>query len=212
MTYLHALQYLGEGNHFAASPPPRAGEVEESEIYSAFAAEMGSAEPKFTCCLFTDDRAGLLCAAYCRSALLAAGISVGEIHSSRLNRLEQALYLNGAPISPAALREVCHTARAAEQKILRAKRASVRRTAVTALTLAENSSPDAPDDLNLKAIAPADRCGVVFARLFANARCRVLFLIGSCTDFRLRSLANRAPAMTVAVLRAGSTPHSPRFP
>lgn len=201
MTYLHAMQYLfGKGTaKDLSAPSPRAASRESSGAYTEFLAALGSTEPKFYCCLFTADRAGLLCAAYCRSALMAAGISVGEVLDSSMSKPEEALRINGAPVLPTAVRELCHQARALEQKLLRARSSPQKE--------GDHTPPPVPE-----AFSATERCGAVLPRLFADAGCRVLLLIGQISDPRIRALANRSPASTIAVLSAGEHKPLQSFP
>ena len=202
MTYLHAMQYLsgkGSAKDPSSGSAPRAASRESNGAYAEFLAALGSTEPKFYCCLFTADRAGLLCAAYCRGALMAAGISVGEVLDSSLGEPDTALRINGAPILPTALRELCHRARALEQKLLRTK------------SSVQKEGDHTPSSLP-EAFSATERCGAVLPRLFADAGCRVLLLIGQITDPRIRALANRAPTSTIAVLSAGEHKALQPFP
>ncbi len=199
MTYLHAIQYL-EGSA-AASPPTRNATQAEERLYAAYLSALGNTEQKFLFLTFASDRAGLLSAAYCRAALLCAGIRVGEIGDAATGELPEVLRIDGAPVSPTVLRELCHTARAAEQQILRnaAKQAAAQD--------AEEAAATPPTSFSA-----IRRCGAVLSRLFADHGCRVILLIGDITDPRLRLLAATSPAHCVAVLSAGEHQDVQKFP
>jgi hypothetical protein len=202
MTYLHALQYLSDDAREAADTtdemPRSTARKESNPLYDEYCAQVRK-EPGNVCYLLFDaDAFGLLCAAYCRAALMAAGWIVGEIADSTVGDLSKVLCINGTPLSPAHLREACHTARAAEQKILR-------RAAKTAAT-GDSTIP------TTSRLSAAQRCGAVLPRLFAEAGCRVILLIGSIRDARLRHMAQNAAGSAVAVLSAAANRPLQHFP
>ena len=189
MTYSHALQYL-DGDERAT--PASAARL------SAYATAFGAADGHFLTLSFSCDRIGLAAAAYCRAALLAAGIRTGEIADAATGPLARVLCIDGKPVLPDTLKELCHTARHAEQKMWRDR----------ALLTAEASDTEASprrtaEKAPLPHLSAADRCACVLPRLFADAGCRVLLLIGDPTSPRLRALSERAPESTVAVLSGG---------
>lgn len=204
MTYLHAIQYLQgvTSEKHAATPPSRKDAAQtEERLYAAYLSALGSGEQKFLYLSFASDRMGLLCAAYCRAALVHAGIRVGEIGDTASGELSEVLRIDGAPVSPAVLRELCHTARAAEQRLLRdAAKAAARQSA-------EDTVSPPPT-----ALSAARRCGAVLPRLFADHGCRVILLIGDITDHRLRALSAQSPAHCIAVLSASEHSSVQRFP
>ena len=203
MTYLHALQYLdGQGME---DPPENTGKPPrryDQGAYTTYRSTLCATEPRFLYLLFAADHQGFLCAAYCRSALMAAGICVGEIGDRSSGELSEVLRINGAPVSPAVLRELCHTARATEQRRLR--------SAAKAAALQESN--ETPTHSAIFPVDGAQRCAAVLPRLFADAGCRVILLIGKVTDPRLRSLASTAPACEVAVLSASEHKPLQKFP
>ena len=122
MTYLHALQYLSDSDRDTAEAPeemPRTARRESNPLYDAYSAELHIDVGNVCYLLFDSDAFGLLCASYCRAALRAAGLVVGEIADRTVGELSEVLRVDGTPLSPAHLREVCHLARATEQRILR---------------------------------------------------------------------------------------------
>ncbi len=194
MTYLHALQYL-------SAEAAREGRAQvSSATYEAYRAALGASETRFQYLLFTADQRGLLCAAYCRAALLSAGIHVGEIADGSCGALSDVLRIDSQPVSPSALRELCHRARAIEQKLLRAAQAQ----ALSTEGGEERTTPDSLDG--------ARRCGAVLPRLFSEAGCRVILLIGRIRDPRLSHLAQASPSHTVAVIGGSEDAPLPVFP
>lgn len=196
MTYLHALQYLSEYT-------PGTSVVQSTALAAAYRSAVGVGETRFYTLLFSADRRSLLCAAYCRAALLAAGIRVGEIADSSCGALSDTLRIDGAPASPTLLRELCHAARAAEQKLLRPQPSA--RAAVEESDTPTANHPRPCLDLSL-------RCGAVLPRLFAETGCRVVLLIGKGSDPRLSALTQSAPAHTVAILGGSENGPLPAFP
>jgi hypothetical protein len=201
MTYLHALQYL-EGISSTESKQSAKGSRKEERpnITEAYAAALGRLESNFFYLLFPSDRMGLVCAELCRNALMAEGLHVGEIADPSIGPLDRVLRLDGAPVPPPILREICHTARATEQKLLRE---------ATKKMLREKEDPSS---FSIAAPDAADRCGVVFSRLFADAGCHVVLLIGDIHHPRLRDLAHCAPERCVAILNASQYKPLSHFP
>lgn len=203
MTYLHALQYLSGSERDTSEffeETPRTTRRENHPIYEAYCAELHKDAGNVCYLLFDSDAFGLLCASYCRAALLAAGLGVGEIADSTVGELSEVLRIDGTPLSPAHLREIGHLARATEQRLLR--RAAKESTA---------QGSDAPAQ-GMMPLTAAQRCGAVLPRLFAEAGCRVILLIGDTQDSRLRQLAQIAATDAVAVLSAASHRPLQRFP
>ena len=189
MTYSHALQYLDGDEGATPASPAR---------LSAYASALGSEDGRFLTLCFSSDRTGLAAAAYCRAALLAAGIRTGEIADAATGPLARVLCIDGTPISPDTLKELCHTARREEQKMWR-DRALLAAEGGDSEPTAQTSSAKAP----LPHLGAADRCGCVLPRLFADAGCRILLLIGDVNSPRLRALSERAPETTIVVLSGG---------
>ena len=189
MTYSHALQYLDGDEGATAASPAR---------LAAYASALGSSDGHFFTLSFSSDRIGLAAAAYCRSALLAAGIRTGEIADAATGPLARVLCIDGKPVPPDTLKELCHTARHEEQKMWRDR-------ALLAAELgdAEPAAAKPAEKKPLPRLGAADRCACVLPRLFSDAGCRVLLLIGDPTSPRLRALSERAPEATVAVLSGG---------
>lgn len=203
MTYLHALQYLSGSARDTAELPeemPRTARRESNPLYDAYCAELHQDAGNVCYLLFDSDAFGLLCASYCRAALLAAGLVVGEIADSTVGELSEVLRIDGTPLSPAYLREICHLARATEQRILRRAAKEV-----------AAQSPDAPRP-TIPPLTAAQRCGAVLLRLFAEAGCRVILLIGDTRDDRLRHMTQNAAGGAVAVLSAASHRPLQHFP
>ncbi|MBQ8718053.1 MAG: hypothetical protein IJY66_02165 [Clostridia bacterium] len=202
MTYLHALQYLRET---AQDSPEMAEESartvsrrDVNPLYETYCTELHRDAGSVNYLLFDADAFGLLCAAYCRAALMKAGFVVGEIADSTVGDLSEVLRIDGTPLSAAHLREVCHIARATEQRILRhaAKEAA-----------AQEGTPH-----TILPLSAAQRCGAVLPRLFADAGCRVILLIGNTQDARLRQMAHGVASGAVAVLSAAAHRPLQRFP
>ena len=194
MTYLHAIQYLFD---VSADSTPRS---ETEAAYAAYRAALGSGT-HFRYLLFRGDRQGRLCATYCRGVLMAAGLHVGEVVDREMGEADDAVRIDGIPVSPATLRELCHEARACEQKLLR----------VPART--PGTPPEGGEAPSRRvAFSAAQRCGAVLPRLFEDAGCRVVLLIGRIDDPRLSLMARSAPESTVAVLSTADDTAINRFP
>lgn len=191
MTYSHALQYLDGDEGATPASPAR---------LAAYASALGSEDGRFLTLCFSSDRTGLAAAAYCRAVLLAAGIRTGEIADTATGPLARVLCIDGKPIPPDMLKELCHTARREEQKMWRDRALLAAEGGDSELT-AQASPVKAP----LPRLGAADRCSCVLPRLFADGGCRVLLLIGDVNSPRLRALSERAPETTVVVLSGGES-------